>query len=395
MNVRNLGFWGLLFSVGFLPGCGKLPGYEVLNKQDAFTATVEVNPNIDLLFVIDNSGSMARDQSVLASSFSGFINQFTTKGFQYNIAVTSTDTCPYDSTCNTNWWSPSGSHYPGINNQGSGTFLSKTSLFKFITWNLDPLDPVHSKALTISNFTANSSLGTLGSGAEAGLLATSTTLSSGKLAGYNTGFLRSDSFFSIIFVTDEDESYGFGGTDTGPPSSTYISTNTTHQTNRMNQYLAALTRVRGATLENFSMHVIAVPASATQCVINGVPELPGDFAPAVTFNRVVNYINDPNNYPQPGGGIQKATFDDICQDFSPALNNIASTIIQANARYKLVQVPADSSQITVTVNGAQVARNTANGWDYDAPGNYVQFYGTAIPNVGDQISIDYVPGAPI
>src|SRR4051812_21234190 len=71
--------------------CGKLPGYETLNKQEAFIVNSQVNPDVDLLFVIDNSPSMANNQLILANSFSTFIDSFAQKGLHFHLGIVSTD----------------------------------------------------------------------------------------------------------------------------------------------------------------------------------------------------------------------------------------------------------------------------------------------------------------
>ena len=46
---------------------------------------------LDVLFVVDNSGSMKASQSALAQNFPIFINYFKTKGYDFKIAITTTD----------------------------------------------------------------------------------------------------------------------------------------------------------------------------------------------------------------------------------------------------------------------------------------------------------------
>lgn len=428
----------VLLGIG-VTACGKLPDYEVLATQNAFVADAEVNPNIDLLFVIDNSGSMQRDQQVLADSFSDFITNFTDKNLQYNIGIISTDTCPYDGTCTSQHWNPrngtSASRYQGILNEGSGslltrydengTFYSTAALvpavyspLKFLAWDSDS-DPVVAKNLTITRFTNNSSLGITASGSEAPLSTIKAAIDKKDL--YNSGFFRAGAFTSVIIVTDEDESYGWAGTPGVPGGQTtqsYLSGrvaencnglndaqcralgedvggtyNSADQNTRVSQFLASLESLKGEDLDNFNLNVVAVPHNSTNCNIDGDDERPDDFEPALTLHRVVEDVN--STYGTLGSGKPKATFTDICTNFSSALNQIASDIVEANARYNLTQPPANSNNITVYVNGNVVTRSTVNGWEYDSNANAIQFYGTAVPSVGDSIAIDYIPGAPI
>lgn len=452
-NLKGFLFqFSLLIGIG-LSSCGKLPDYQVLSTQDAFVADAEVNPNIDLLFVIDNSGSMSRDQQVLADSFNSFISNFTDKNLQYRIGVISTDTCRYNtSDCGIAHWSATKTNpsypsvttqykYGGIFNNGIGGLMTRYDVdgvfypngqsvvspadpLKFLSWDSDP-DPAVAKSLTISRFTNNAKIGTTGSGSEAPLSAVAAALDRANAyngtsniidVNYNDGFFRAGAFTAIIIVTDEDEGYGWAGTPTRPATSGsnqwYLSgrsaeassgdveegtgvgnANSADVNTRIGQFLSSLEGLKGASLDNFLLSVVAVPKSATSCVINSVAETADNYEPAWVLDRVVNDVN--STYGTLGSGKPKATFTDICSDFSGSLSDIASDIVEANARYALDQAPANPAEITVFVNGSVVPRNTTNGWEYDSVNNAIQFYGTAVPSVGDSVSIDYVPGAPI
>jgi hypothetical protein len=60
-------------------------------KQDSIALTV--NKDVDILFVIDNSGSMGEEQATLAQNFDGFIEVLEEEGVKanYRIGVTTTD----------------------------------------------------------------------------------------------------------------------------------------------------------------------------------------------------------------------------------------------------------------------------------------------------------------
>ena len=69
-------------------------GVNVPKQCDAYTQ-LPVR-KVDILWVVDSSGSMAPKQARLASNFQGFINQLVTANppIDFHIAVTSTDTEP-------------------------------------------------------------------------------------------------------------------------------------------------------------------------------------------------------------------------------------------------------------------------------------------------------------
>src|SRR5262245_27261598 len=71
----------LLCSVGLLAGCPDRTTSEVNPEQgrvEAKSLPIKQNRNVDLLFVIDNSGSMADKQQNLRDNFPNFINVLNT-----------------------------------------------------------------------------------------------------------------------------------------------------------------------------------------------------------------------------------------------------------------------------------------------------------------------------
>ena len=204
---------------------------------------------------------------------------------------------------------------------------------------------------------------------------------------WNAGFLRPNAFLSIIDITDEDETSYVGAEGLGDDTQ-YLHNiaNVAEETTRIDATLSTLEALKGPKLDNFSYNAIASPQGDPTCSGLVVTE-------SLTLQRFINKIN--TNYPALGSGVAKAKMDSVCVPFTDKLLQIGSNIIEANARYSLVQIPADPSKIFVSVNGVSVPRTTTNGWDYDATANAVQFYGTAVPNTGDSINIDYTPGKPI
>ena len=79
----------LLLSTGCthpINGVGYLPAGTIYNPS-----SLKAYSKIDILFVVDNSGSMAASQTGLTGSFSNFINTFVTKGYDFRIAVTTSE----------------------------------------------------------------------------------------------------------------------------------------------------------------------------------------------------------------------------------------------------------------------------------------------------------------
>src|SRR5574341_1600637 len=76
-------------------GCDHVPGGAVTNCQAVGVATATT----DILFVVDDSGSMATKQQILASNFTGFIANLASLPVAnaYQVAVTTTSVDRWES----------------------------------------------------------------------------------------------------------------------------------------------------------------------------------------------------------------------------------------------------------------------------------------------------------
>ena len=120
-------------------------------------------PVLDVLWVIDNSGSMMPFQTNLSSNISSFMNVFTQSGADYNMAVITTDR----------------SHFSQV---------------------LTPATPNVSSVL--GNLVVT---GTMGSGHERGIQMSVNSLSDANYAGPGGTFFRQDAILVVIYVSDEPD----------------------------------------------------------------------------------------------------------------------------------------------------------------------------------------------
>ena len=129
------------------------------------------NNATDILFVVDNSGSMSSEQSSLAVNFASFVQIVEALDMDYQIGVTTTDV-------------------------GDAGQLEGTT--RIVTPNTP--DPAGA-------FASNVNLGTSGSGTERGLDGGYLALSSPNtdFGGYNDGFLRDEAGLRLIMVSDEQD----------------------------------------------------------------------------------------------------------------------------------------------------------------------------------------------
>jgi len=145
--------------------------------SDTFTQDGTVD--VDILFVIDNSGSMGSNQTNIKNNFDTFINAFALAGVSYQIALITTDDSEF-----------------------VGDIITNTTP--------DPIAEFNNQI---------DSIGTTGSAYEKGLwFAYESTTTGDAAPGSTTGFFRTDSRLVVVYVSDEPDwshqTYGSGGSTT-------------------------------------------------------------------------------------------------------------------------------------------------------------------------------------
>ena len=153
-----------------------LTGHGYHTTLDDYEQGGTIGGLADILFVVDNSGSMSEEQTKLGQSFNTFISWLVGGEVDYRIAITTTD---MDAT------------------GAQGAFVSSGSNPKI-------LDTTTPDVATV--FAQNANVGITGSADEKGLAAASTALSPALLAGANAGFLRPEARLYVVWVTDEEDS---------------------------------------------------------------------------------------------------------------------------------------------------------------------------------------------
>ncbi len=227
---------------------------------------------MDIVFVVDNSGSMAQEQTNLKANFPKFVdvlNAYKTKSgapLDYRLAVTSTD----------------------VTSGLKGAFATGGSISR--AW----LERTDANLTTV--FTDRASLGTQGSSIECGLEA----LKLGINSPVNKGFVRKDALFGFVILTDEDE----GGLENQPKGTS-------------ESYLTAFDNLK----EQRARWAGAVIAGEKQCNSAGFGSAGEavrlkDFISKAGKNGVFSSICE--------GDLTKglsqalATFDAACRNFPPA-----------------------------------------------------------------------------
>jgi hypothetical protein len=161
-------------ATALLVGCGGQT-FGVEEGSSNFGQAVTYNTEVDVLWVIDTSGSMAKRQVEVAKQIPAFIAGLNATGLDYHIGVTTMD------------MSGSGAKGKLIAQTGTPLVLTKTTpnLVNILAGRVQP--------------------GENGSPVERGREALMAALSMSATDKVNAGFLRTNSLLNVIFVSDEED----------------------------------------------------------------------------------------------------------------------------------------------------------------------------------------------
>jgi len=207
------GLSALSFSLLLFSACGPSPDADDDTADDDSSGEPDAHPNapdarpagdggdqqgrcekIDILFVVDNSGSMGEEQANLAANFPHFIEVIDASGLDWHVAVTSTGvdyhyqqtlggiTLPVNITGGDN----------GAMLMGSGCGMTRRWVQK-------------GDANAAAQFACTAALGTGGPGDEMPLAAMRAALEDRMADGTNAGWRRDDALLAVVFLTDEND----------------------------------------------------------------------------------------------------------------------------------------------------------------------------------------------
>ncbi len=321
-----------------------LDGQGTYETEHTDTFTQTTGQDVDVLFVIDDSGSMSEEQTNLANNFQSFIGGAATWQNDFHIGVVTTDL-----------------------EAGNGRLVTTGSNARFVT------------TANQAQFAQNAKVGTNGSGDEKGLACAQAALSlpntagSGAVAnltacssdtdctapercwdnycgGRNRGFLREDAALEVVIVSDEEDN---------SPSD-------------LNFYINFFKSIKGFYNENlFHLHAIVGD------VPNGCSSGNGDAAPGQRYVAVANAT---------GGAVVS-----VCDgNFASGLSSIGDIAFGLRTQFFLGRLP-EPSTITVAVAGTGCQSGSGANWLYDEDSNSVVFAeaGACMPAAGQQVQIHY------
>lgn len=282
---------------------------------------------VDVLWVIDNSGSMEDTIRQLANAMNTFIQSFVNLGMDYQIAVVTTDMA---------------------NPAESGHFMGP--IIKSATF---------SPADAVAEFRSQTSQGFSGSPDEMGLSASMAALSAPLVTGSNAGLIRSNATLAVVVISDEEDSSGYG-----PP--TYSNDFPTNPP----AYISWLKSLK-SNPDDVTFSGMVGPTSGTCGGIQIVSAAP-------RYHQVIN-------------GTHGVWSNICQLDINPFLTHLSYVAAGLEFRFELTETPVNTSPsaITVTVDGVVVPYGAINGWTYDATTNAIQLHGDAIADPGEAIVIRY------
>ena len=144
-----------------------------VSMTEVFLQTSSQSKKLDIVWIIDNSGSMQDEQDALGANFSAFIDDFIHKDVDFKMAITTTDASTADKK--------------GRMVTGSNTKLTSAKAKE-------------NEAQFKADFSSLINVGTRGSGNEKGLAA-----SEGFMEKYATTFVRPEAYLAVVVVSDEED----------------------------------------------------------------------------------------------------------------------------------------------------------------------------------------------
>jgi hypothetical protein len=342
---------------GSIAGAGSDSGSE--DGIGGARRTVEVvqgaPAKVDMLWIVDVSGSMAEEQQYLGQNFNALINQLVGAGHSFQLGITTTDICdsqvPDDLSqrvCPVEYGGDATTHLRGSFVGQAGRKVLKSS-----------------DSDIIQKFNEYTAQGVDGSGFEHGMKAAHLALEK-VLAGQNEALLRDDAFLSVIVVSDEqDDGIGLSQTDAYHGHNFFEEGLTTFRYTE-DDMIGYLQGLKGAG--KFSISAITPTRNADGTLCSAPHTAPKE--------EGTQYIEAAEK----SGGIIQSLCD---TNWSQSLAKIGMDIAAQTSQIELPSVP-DKATIKVYVNGVLTTQ-----WTYNAGNNAVKFNAGHVPPEGAVMKVTY------
>lgn len=326
------------------------------NVTDVFRQLTE--PQVDVLWVVDDSGSMSEEQTALGQNFPAFFAQTSINNVDYHIAVTTTlvsgETCIPDITnptapCNT------------TADPEAGLYTACSGNDKFITRTTSNAQSQFACNVSVADHSNVRPSRAASDSQEAGLQAAKLFLSEPHISdpAANGGFLRDDAKLYVIMISDEEDQ------SNGP----------------VDLYVDFFQNLKGFRNRN----LVSVSAIA-----GGVPTACAEAEPGTRYKDAVD-------------AIANGLFLNICtNDWGTYLQQLAFDSFGLKSQFFLSR-NADPTQLQVCISDQDIEANpaapcttvnqrpegSADGYFYEASTNSVVFNPGSVPPRGQYIRVTY------
>lgn len=312
------------------------------------------NDAIDLLWVIDNSGSMKPFQNALRASFDKFIKTLNSDDIDFQIGITSTDSCPdrapqnlEENLCPDEFPESHRVHHRGDLVGKSGKRVIKSG-------DRDVVD----------RFRRLAAVGTGGSSFEHGLTSAVNAIDK-SLDGLNGSFLRPDAYLAMIVLSDENDD-GVGLSEKNETGINFWKKGKTRYHFDASDFNKAVKSKLGT--QRFSLSSIVADADS-----RGMPC-------KLANGRALEVGKEYQKASKLTGGHIESLCDN---NWTGLLERLAANIKKQLLEFSLSKRPIISS-IKVFVDGSEV-----EGWSYKNASNKIRFSKKNAPAAGSNIEINY------
>ena len=303
---------------------------EIHRQSEVDVFLQEPTSEVDVLWVVDNSVSMASEQERVAAGFATFAASLEASNVEAHIGVISTDMEP--------------------DNPERAMLVG------------DP--PVLERVLDADAlFAERVQLGIDGSGKEKGIAAAIAAVSEPLVSGANAGFVRPDATLLLVFVSDEDDCSDGDALYDEPPEACYTQPE-------------ALVPVE-------DLHRELVEARAGAPVLAaGLLGPPGDTCPKAWHGARYEALIEAT------GGI----VGDICtQDYAELFDALGLSVSEVRTVFQLSYAAVEET-LEVAVGDELVPEDPVLGWTYDPDFALIRFDGKYVPPRGSTVSVTYEVG---
>ena len=319
------------------------PSFHLGEETESFLLSLqyeEIPQKIDILWVIDNSGSMRTSQERLGQNFSRFIQNFIRKQYDFRMAFITTDAYR-------GFFNPNELYKRNFRRPSSGEL--------FLTHNTENL---------FAKFAEVTNVGINGHGDERAFHSIEYAL----MAQENAEFRRPDAYFAIIILSDEDDFSATGvqfSENYNRPDIIPVS----HYFNFLNQF---------AGPNNFSVHSISILDEMCR------NRLTDDFRERKIAQRYHQLV-----------ALSGGSNASLCDSFADAVELIADKILRKippTTVYYLTRDPRIET-LRVYINNEIIEQNSENGWSFNPADRSLKLHGAAANLIqdGGRIDVTFIP----